>query len=235
MKIYANEKYIERRSSVGKWASLLGLAILAGGFIVSLRNPALLYIPFGSLAVGFIMSNVGIYYANRYTHPDRPDAELAKALKGLDNRHALYQFLLPVSQVLREPGGVTVFVLKPHEGQVLFQEGKWRNKLGWSRVFRWMSQEGLGDPAQETAQEVQSMQEWLQERAPDLNVPVRGALVFNKAQLILDDDPPVPTMAPKQVKGWLRKAGRTPSLPKKTLKRLAQVLDETIPAAEEQD
>ena len=79
------------------------------------------------------------------------------------------------------------------------------------------------------------MQEWLQERAPDLNVPVRGVLVFNKAQLTLDDDPPVPTMAPKQVKGWLRKAGRRPSLPKKTLKRLAQVLDETIPVDEEQD
>lgn len=232
MKVYVNETYVTRRSSVGKWASLLGLAILASGFVVSLKNPNLLFVSFGSLAVGFILSNVGIYYANRYTRPDRPDAELAKALKGLDNRHVLYQFCLPVSQVLREPGGLTVFLLKPQEGQVLFQEGKWRNKLGWSRVLRWMGQEGLGEPEREVAQEVQTLREWLQEQAPDLNVPMRGVLVFTKAQLTLDN-PPVPAMAPKQIKGWLRKAGKLPPLPKQTLAQLTQVLNEAVPTDED--
>jgi hypothetical protein len=227
MKVYLNEQHVERRSSVGKWASLLGLAILASGFVISLKFPNML-ISFGSLAVGFILSNVGIYYANRYTRQDRPDALLSKALKGLDNRYALYQFLLPSPQVLREPGGLTVLVLKPQDGIVLYQDGKWRNKMGWSRAFRWIGQEGLGRPEQEVGLEVESLKDWLQEQAPDLDVPVRGVLVFTQADLQTPDEPPVPAMDPKQIKGWLRKAGKLPPLPQPTLTRLIQVLDEAI-------
>jgi hypothetical protein len=233
MKVYLNETYVARRASVGKWASLLGLVILGIGFVVSLRVPNL-FISFGSLAVGFILSNVGIYYANRYTRVDRPDVELSKALKGFDDRYALYQFLLPASQVLREPGGLTIFVLKPQEGVVAFQDGKWRNKMGWGRLLRWVGQEGLGSPDRELKQEVGALKDWLQEQAPDLDVPVRGVLVFNRAQLALDD-PPVPAMAPKQIKGWLRKAGKLPPLPKKTFSRLNQALDEAIQVEEEQE
>ncbi len=57
MKVYLNEQHVARRSSVGKWASLLGLAILASGFVISLKFPNML-ISFGSLAVGFVLSKV---------------------------------------------------------------------------------------------------------------------------------------------------------------------------------
>jgi hypothetical protein len=227
MKVYLNEQHVERRSSVGKWASLLGLAILAIGFVVSIRYPNVI-ISFGTLAVGFILSNVGIYYANRYTRLDRPDAVLAKALKGLDNRYALYQFLLPSAQVLREPGGLTVLVLKPQDGIVLYQDGKWRHKMGWSRALRWMGQEGLGRPEQEVELEVETLKNWLQEQAPDLDVPVRGVVVFTQADLQTPDEPPAPAMAPKQIKGWLRKAGKLPTLPKQQLAQLTRVLNEAI-------
>jgi hypothetical protein len=83
-------------------------------------------------------------------------------------------------------------------------------------------------------QEVGALKDWLQEQAPDLDVPVRGVLVFNRAQLALDD-PPVPAMAPKQIKGWLRKVGKLPPLSKKTFSRLNQALDEAIQVEEEQE
>ncbi len=236
MKIYTNVGYIKRRSSMGKWASLLGLMVLAGGFIASLRGPGLFFISLLALALGFLLSNVGLYYANRYARAERPDAVLAQALKGFDNRYALYQFLLPASQVLLEPGGLTAFLLKPQEGQILFQQGRWRNKQGWARLLRWVGQEGLGKPHLEAESEVQSLRDWLAAQAPALEVPVRGVVVFThpKAELALDD-PPVPALAPRQLKGWLRKAGRLAPLPSATLARLNQVLDEAAQVGEEED
>ena len=160
MKVYLNKGYVDRRSTVGKWASLLGLVVLGGGLFISLAIPQLFFVSLITLLLGFILSNVGIYYANRYVRLDRPDAVLAQGLKGLDNRYVLYQFRLPVSQVLCEPGGLTIFVLKTQEGQVLYQQGKWRNKQGWGRLLRWIGQEGLGKPELEVENEVQALEEW---------------------------------------------------------------------------
>jgi hypothetical protein len=236
MKVYLNEGYVERRSTIGKWASIVGLVVLAGGFIISLRDFRLFYISFASLIVGFLLSNVGIYYANRYARPDRPDAVLAQALKGFDKRYALYQFLLPVSHVLLEPGGLTIFILKPQEGQILYQGGKWRNKQGWGRLMRWVGQEGLGKPDLEAEGEIQALQHWLQKQVPDLDVPVRAVVVFThpNAQLQLDE-PPVPAMAPKPLKGWLRKAGKLSPLPNETLAELARLLDDAAGVADIED
>lgn len=236
MKVYINEAYVQRRAAVGKWASLLGIAVLAGGFIVSLRQPGLFLVSLGSLLLGFLLSNVGIYYANRYMHRDRPDAVLAQALKGVDNRYALYQFLLPASQVLREPGGLTVFVLKPQEGLVSLEKGQWHNKQGWSRLLRWIGQEGLGKPDQEAGRETRRLQDWLKTQAPDLDVPVRGVVVFTHPKVELDlNAPPLPTMLAKQLKGWLRKAGKLAPFPQETQARLTKLLDQAARVDHNQD
>jgi hypothetical protein len=237
MKVHVNEKYIRRRAAIGRWASLVGLLILIAGFIVSLRDPSLYYVAFATLVVGFVLSNVGIYYANRYVRPDRPDAVLVDALKGLDKRFALYQFLLPVSQLLREPGGLTVFLLKPQEGEILYENGRWRNKQGWGRLLRWVGQEGLGRPDQELEGEVQKIENWLERNAPELDAPVRGVVLFTnpKAEVVLEESPPVSAMVPKQVKGWLRKSGRLTPLSDETQQQLKEVLNQAAGVGEEQD
>jgi hypothetical protein len=227
MNVYTNKGYVERRATLGKWASLVGLVVLGGGFLISLRVPELFFISFATLIVGFLLSNVGIYYANRYARPDRPDAVLVQALKGLDKRHALYQFLLPVSHVLCEPGGLTVLIVKPQEGLIIYDNGKWRNKQGWSRLLRWVGQEGLGKPDLEIESEAATMREWLQKQAPDLEAPIRGVVIFTNANAELQlNDPPVPALAPKQLKGWLRKAGKLPPLSEEDRARLTEVLNE---------
>ena len=233
MKVYVNDRYIKRRASIGKWASLLGLAVLAGGFVLSLRDPRFFIVSFATLILGFLLSNVGIYYANRYARPDRPDAVLAQTLKGFDKRYALYQFILPVSHVLREPGGLTIFTLKPQEGEIAFEDGKWRHRQGWGRLLRWVGQEGLGKPDREVDLDIQTMQDWLQKQGDDQEVPVRGVVVFTspKASLQLDN-PPVDAVSAKQLTGWLRKIGRLPPLSKEDQGRLAELLDQEVPGGE---
>ena len=86
----------------------------------------------------------------------------------------------------------------------------------------------MGKPEQELEREAQTLRDWLQQQAPDLeDVPVRGLVVFTnpKAEVKLDDAP-TPALSPKQLKGWLRKAGKLPPLPKETLARLTRLLDD---------
>ncbi len=226
MQVHINDAFVSRRATIGKWASLAGLVVLGAGLVVSLKSPTLFYVSFITLIVGFLLSNVGLYYANRYLRVDRPDAVLVRALKGLDDRYALYQFLLPASHVLQEPGGLTVFVLKPQEGLVFYQNGRWRNKQGWMRLLRWVGQEGVGRPEREVEAEVEVLRQWLHNQAPDLEVPVRGGVVFTNPRVALRlEDPPVPTMVPKKVKVWLRKSGKRPPLPQETQRRLREVLN----------
>jgi Na+/pantothenate symporter len=72
MQIITNETLIKNRARLGRIASFAGLAILVLGLVASLSPHELLTSPqwmlasFGCLFVGFLLSQVGIYNANRW-------------------------------------------------------------------------------------------------------------------------------------------------------------------------
>ncbi len=229
MRIYVNEEYVQRRASIGKWASLAGLAILVGGFFVSLRWPQLIAVSWISLIVGFIVSLVGAQFVNQFTRPDRPHAVLADALKGMKNEYVLYNYLIPkVSHLLLEPGGVTALVLKHQDGEIRFDGERWHRPRNLMRLLRWMGETPLGRPLQEAQQKAKAIRELLERELPDLDVPVRGIVVFTneRADLELEEDVPE-VMTYKQVKGWLRRDGKLIPLPEDVYEPLADFLDET--------
>jgi hypothetical protein len=55
-----------------------------------------------------------------------------------------------------------------------------------------------------------------------------------KAELRLDE-PPIPALAPKQLKGWLRRAGKLPPLDQETLDQLTQRLNEVAGVEDDQE
>jgi hypothetical protein len=122
---------------------------------------------------------------------------------------------------------------KPQEGLSVYKEGKWRNKQGLSRIIRWVGQEGLGNPTLELEKETDRMRQWLQKLAPNLEIPVRGVVIFThpKAELELDN-PPVPALLPKQLKNWLRKGNRLPPLPGEAFNQLSELLNEAAGVSE---
>src|SRR5690348_14839638 len=105
MRLITNEKVVKRNAAIGKYATIAGLVILIGGVVVSLNtqtsnNPAYQWIPLGTLIVGFILSNVGTYYMNRFGREPRSDTALDGALKGFDDKYRLYNYYLPGSHFL---------------------------------------------------------------------------------------------------------------------------------------
>ena len=144
MKAVTDTKLVEQGKRFGRNASLAGLGVLILGLVISFKFSHLILVAYGCLIVGFILSNIGIYLANRWVREPRADQSLAKALKGFDNQFSLYNYTLPAQHVLLMPSGVAHFLVKPQTGEISVDGNRWRHKFNLGRLFRFFVEEGLG-------------------------------------------------------------------------------------------
>lgn len=237
MRIIRDERRIEVLSSVGQYATLGGLLILLIGLVISFVRPRWMLPVVISTGLGFLLSVVGGFFADRYAGSLAHHKALAEVLKGLDYRHTLLQYVLPAEHVLVEPGGCTVFVVKSQGGTVVYdaQNNKWRHKQRGKFFRRLVGQAGLGKPDEEAKRNVERLREYLDERLEDAErVPVRGAVVFVNEDVQLEaDQAPVPTFYRKNVKDWLRRSGERRPLPDEVQEQLRDALNASSEDEEE--
>ena len=239
MRIIRDERRINLLSSIGQYASLGGLVVLLIGLVVSFVRPMWILPVAISMALGFTLSVVGGFFADRYAGPNAHHRSLAEVLKGLDYRHTLLQYVLPADHVLLEPGGCTVLVVKSQGGKVSYENGengKWKHRQR-GKIFRQLvGQASVGRPDREARQEVTRLQDYLEEKLENADeVPVRSAIVFVNEDVQLDaDDSPVPAFYRKKVKDWLRGPGDLKPLPDDLQRHLAEALGAEEGRAEEE-
>lgn len=216
--ISTNEPFVENRKRLGRYASFGGLAIIFGGLVASIQNQFLL--AYGALIVGFILSNFGAYFLSRWGLDAHE--KLTSALKGMDKRYRLYNYLLPAPNVLLTPFGVTVFLVKNQEGQIVADEKGWRQPtsiLGtFVRFMRALSAEALGDPAEDLEKQKAKMREFITDGLRENGaVPVEGYIVFTnpRAAVTLSEvETPVIVLnvQPDAIKNALRRDKRAAPL-----------------------
>ena len=234
MRIVRNERRINVLRSVGQYASLAGLVILIGGLIISFVRPLWTGPLVASMSLGFLLSIIGGFYADRYAGPLARHKTLAEVLKGLDYRHTLIQYLLPAEHVLLEPGGCTCFVVKPQGGTVTYDPDRerWEHRERGKFFRRLVGQESLGKPHVEGEEEIGRLQRYLNKKMDDdadvdvdVDVPIRAVIVFiNEDVEVRADEAPLPTFYRKKVKDWLRGPGALDPLPDHVQQRLAVAL-----------
>lgn len=212
MNIVVNEPLIRRNSQIAKFAPLIGLLVLGGGMYVSLTQPELYWATLGALIVGFILSQVGIYYVNRWGRRPRPDELLNVALKGLDGRYTLYHYTTPVSHLLVGPSGLWILMPRHQRGVISYAKGRWHQK-GGNLYLKIFAQESLGRPDLEVAGEIESLQKLLKEKLPEEKIPpIQTALVFThpKTEVKISDEenPPAETVLLDKLKNVVRKVGK---------------------------
>ncbi len=207
MQVFLNERKLKMNRTIGRWASLGGLAVLVAGMIVSLRFPQLIWVSMLSLLIGFLGSTVGAYYANRWVRSPRADEVLTQALKGISNQYHLYHYLLPASHVLLGPTGLYLFRTYTHEGLVTYDGKKWRQKRSLLRSLGFSGTEALADPVQDALYDVQRFRRWLAQRYPAEKIPeIKPFVVFVRDKVELSvADTPVPVLRHKQLKGLVRR------------------------------
>ncbi len=77
MYIISNDRLIRRNNRLGLIATFTGLAVLGIGMYISFTKPKLISVSMLALLLGFILSQVGIYYSNRWGRSPRPDEVLS--------------------------------------------------------------------------------------------------------------------------------------------------------------
>jgi hypothetical protein len=229
MRIIRNERHIRTRSFIGRYATLAGLLVLLASLVISFVKPEWILLMLACVTLGIILSMVGGYFADRYAGPLAHHDGLVGVLKGMDDHHALVQYVLPASHVLVEPGGCTAFVVKAQEGQVTCQdEGRWKHRQRGKLFRQFAGQEALGAPDIEAGTQARKLKRWLDRHLPDVEVPVRAAIVFVNPEVTLDADcSPVPAFYGKKVKAWLRGPGKLKPLPRDLRRQLAEAIGST--------
>lgn len=229
MNVLTHEKNIRRNAKIGQYTSIASLLILMGGMYVSFVYPTQLYISFISLTVGFVLSQVGIYFGNRWGRRPRIDERLTAALKGLTKDYTLYHFLTPVNHLLVGPAGVWIIEPYYQRGTITYEGNRWKQKggglmLGYLKIF---AQEGLGRPDFEIKGDIESLTEAFKKAFGDgASIPtINAALVFTDARAEINaDEAPYPTMKIEQLKELIRKTAKQNPLPAAEIKRITAVL-----------
>ncbi|MFO7743137.1 MAG: nuclease-related domain-containing protein [Anaerolineae bacterium] len=239
MRIIRDERRIKLLSSVGRYATLAGLAVLLIGLVISFVRPTWMLALVVSMMLGFILSVVGGYFADRYAGPLAHHKALAEVLKGLDYRHTLIEYLLPADHVLLEPGGCTCFVVKTQGGEVRYEneeKRRWTHKERGKLFRQLVGQDALGSPDLDVQEEVAKLERYLgEEMDRGKEVPVRGAVVFvNEDVQVEAEEAPVPVFYRKKVKDWLRGSGELKPLPEAVQEELRAALGVTAEGASEE-
>jgi len=212
MKIITNEKLIKRNARIGSIANAGGLLVLVGVMVLSFTNPSYFNLYWIGLFLGFVLSQIGIFFRNRWGRKPRPDELLDQGLKGLNDQYSIYHFTTPVSHLLVGPSGLWVLMPYYQVGKITYEKKRYRQKGGgmMQRWLRIMGGEGIGRPELDASAEVSSIVRYLKKNIPETDLPdPHPVMVFTSDNAELDvDGAPVLALHLKELKNTIRKRAK---------------------------
>lgn len=229
MRVIVNETLVNRRAKWGGYAGFGGMALMVGSLFMSMQ-PDMMFWSYLPLIVGFAMANLGFQYRNRWGRSPRDDEILAQSLKGMGDNYSLYGYHLPTELALLSPFGLFPVVIRQQAGTISYQNGKWKQRKGGiSRVLGFFAGDPLGDPVEDALEGEDILQEFLEEEVPDVEVLLRGVVVFANPKVSLelgDEEFPVTVLTGRDLKGWARKPPNVKAMPNATRRKLEGILDQ---------
>lgn len=216
MTIIRDDKKIARLRLLSQICSILGMGALIGGMVLIFFGDLqdVFWLQMTALLVGWFLSQIGIYFAQRYLRRPRPDEVLDENLGKAAKNGRLYHYVLPAPHVLLLPTGIIILIAKYQGGRISVTDDKWsQGGLGLRRFF---GQEGIGNPTKEAENSVAALASFLKKEAPSVaEVPI-GALIVFTTKGLKDLDlkgSSIPAMHYTKVKGYLKQKRRTERLP----------------------
>lgn len=210
MKVVSNIKVIQRNKKIGQYLTFGSLAILAAGLVASF-TPQYINLSFLALLVGFILSQIGIYYGTRWGRSPRPDEKLAAKLKGLSENYVLYNYVTDIPHLLIGPAGIWVLLPYYQKGTITYdeQKGRWKQK-GGNLYMKMFAQESLGRPDTDVKAVMLDAEKVIKKIGEGMDLPaVQPMLVFiNEKAVVSCENAPYPTLPAEKIKDYFRKAAK---------------------------
>ena len=230
MKIIKNEKLIKRNSKIGQYTSLGALVVLGVGMYISFTRPELFVWAVGALLVGFTLTQVGMYFGNRWGRSPRPDERLDAGLKGLPGDFVIYHWTTPVAHLLVGPAGVWVLLPYHQRGHVTYRKNRWRMAGGGflQNYMRLFGQEGIGRPDLETEAEINSVRKAFAKEMEEDEIPeIKAALVFTTDGVEIEaEEAPMPALPLKKLKEFMRNKAKEKPITSQELEKIKAALPE---------
>lgn len=230
MKIIKNEKLIKRNSKIGQYTSLGALVVLGIGMYISFTQPELFIWALAALLVGFTLTQIGMYFGNRWGRSPRPDEKLDAGLKGLPGDFVIYHWMTPVPHLLVGPAGIWVLIPYHQRGRVTYRKNRWRMSGGGflQNYMRLFGQEGLGRPDLEAESEINSLRKSLAAQMDEDEIPeINAALVFTADGIVIEaEDAPGPGLSLKKLKEFMRSKAKEKPITTTELETVKAVLPE---------
>jgi hypothetical protein len=229
VQVVVNEQHISvraRRAQLHTWA---GLAFMLGGFGITFLGIEYIGWSYACLFAGLFFFNAGARDRLRFVRRPREDELVAGALRGLDHRYRLIQYLpgVPASHVLVTPGGVFVFELRHHFGSITVTGTRYERRWNWLLLIGSLAEGGIGNPARDAERAAAAVRDYLAKKlaapsgdeidqaasradaAPAVaadQIPVYPVVLFtNPRAHVTVHDAAVPTLTTRDLKSWLRK------------------------------
>lgn len=207
MKIISNPKKIKRYYKIGLYTSLASLVFLfiAVGLTITGRVDLTNY-SFLAMAFGLILSQIGVFFANRWGKSPRVDERITQGLKGLDDRFTLYHYVAPVPHLLTGPSGLWLLVPQYQPGVITYENKRYRQQ-GVRLFGRLIGQEGLGRPEMEAESYKEDLLKFLKKSLPEESLPqIYQVIVFTNAKASVQaQDAPIPTLHVDKLKDYIRR------------------------------
>ena len=236
MRIITNESLIKRNRTIGQTTTIASLLVLAGGLYLSFQSsqPQLVNFAFLALLVGFLLSQVGIYFGNRWGKRPRPDEQLNAGLKGLEDRYTLYHYITPVSHLLVGPAGVWVLLPYPQQGKITYEKGRWKHK-GGNWYLKLFAQESLGRPDLEASAGVTEIKRFFTRKMPEVQIsPAQALLVFTNDKVSMEsEEAPTPAVKIEKLKDFIRKKAKTPPIAPEIVSTITDAIEGQASPSEE--
>jgi len=235
MRIITNHKLISRNSKIGRYTSIGALVVLGIGMYITFTRPEMYAYSLGALVLGFFLSQIGMYFGNRWSRSPRPDEVLDKGLKGLGREYTIYHYVTPASHLLVGPSGLWVLLPLYQGGQVSYEKKRWRQRgAGFVQNYlKLFGQDNIGRPELEASSDIESLKRYFSRVQPELEVPeIKPAAIFVHPTVELNaEDAPILAMIPKDFKEFLKSGSKENMLSSSQL----SALREALPKAEKEE
>jgi hypothetical protein len=227
MKVITNERMIKRNARIGQIATVSGLLVLVGGMVISFRNPSYASLAWVALLLGFALSQIGLYFGNRWGRHPRPDELLDQGLKSLNDQYSIYHYVTPASHLLVGPSGLWVLMPYHQAGKIVYEKNRYKQKGGgfMQKYLRIFGQEGLGRPDLEAPAEVSTIDKFIKKSIPDVELSEPNvALVFVNERADLEvKESPLLTIPLKELKNTIRKTAKGKPLSPEVIKQINEL------------
>ena len=245
MHILSNKKLIKTRTTWSGRLMLAGFGLILGSAVLTFFNqpssnkPSLQFIlpAYAALFGGFIVFNIGASSGAKWRIPPRPDQAVATALKGMDNKYRLYNYLLPAEHVLLTPNGVIVFQVRRLAGNIACDGDKWDHQRSILSRLRFGAEEQVGTPTKDIQQDATLMKEFLAKNLEGDEIPLKSIILFSNPNVKLTlINPTVPVVLADDLKAYIRQQQASGvRLDSETWSALAELFDEAKGAEEVED